>query len=73
MSEMFLAESVALSSRNFYLIMIKSSIDFIINDGEKLLKTYQQTIERSLLKSEENSPMALIDQLEFQEAQNDVR
>lgn len=40
MSELFLPESVTLSSRNFYLIMIKSSIEFIIEAGEKLYKTF---------------------------------
>jgi hypothetical protein len=42
MSELFLPESVTLSSRNFYLIMIKSSIDFIMYDGEKLWNEYSQ-------------------------------
>lgn len=40
MSELFLPESVALSSRNFYLVMIKSSIEFIRFDGERLLTQF---------------------------------
>lgn len=40
MSELFLPESVSLSSRSFYLIMIKSSIEFITEAGERLYRTF---------------------------------